>query len=91
MGGDFLVSAWRNGIYLHTGLIFMVIALVPCLVFSCNVVKNALWSLVTLLVSRVPSPGRVEVMLLECKGVGISLHHPDPVAERYQTALAFVG
>ena len=50
----------------------MVRAMVPCFLVSWGVVKKALWPSVALSVSRMTSFGRVEVMLLECRGcVGI--------------------
>ena len=49
------------------GLIFMVRAWVPCSIVSLSVVKKAVWLSVHLSVNRVPSLGREEVMLSECR------------------------
>ena len=46
----------------------MVRALVPFLIVIWSRVKKAVWPFVSLSVSRVPSLGRVEVMLSECRG-----------------------
>ena len=46
----------------------MVRALVPCFCGGWSVVRKVVWLSVALSVSRVPSLGRVDVILSECRG-----------------------
>ena len=48
--------------------IFMERTLVPCFVVIWSMVKNTVWPSVALSVSRLPSLGRAEVILSECRG-----------------------
>ena len=68
VGGDFSVLVQGMAFACALGSILMVRVLVPCFVVSCSVVKKAVWPSVALPVSRVPSLGKVEVMLLDCRG-----------------------
>ena len=70
--GDFM---GYNSLVLAEGVVFTctqwliltIMALVPFLVISCNMVRNVIWPNVALSVSRVPSLGVAEVMLSECR------------------------